>query len=475
MQTVRNGHTGNGRPTALSVQKKAQAAQEVASDGTVADTKDTAPMPTLPLAPLNQQDTLVWWGTRMPARASFAPEVRALTERLTSHVPYPLRAERLKLRAITAIQAAEAFEEAARQVESDTTARRARAEEPVKVLEARLQEVKEEQIATQYELREAEKSFVECAGLAGILLTDPLNVSPPQVEEALARRLPCGAEVAGGAGTAAAEEHDAARERASRLTHLLTSLATGIMVSLSLGTISGILKFSEFRTPTPVLAVKAFFVLLVGFATEYMAAKFGRSVAFLVFLQRDGQTAAARFGLPGGGRLTWPLAGALVLCYGMMSVLEGIAIRDLHLQVAKLGGTNDALPLLVYCLVGGTVSGFYLWGHTAGAYAEWQNAAHLAFQAHVRREAREKWLEQESGQKVIHLAHLVPALKAKCERLQQEWTALWEERERLSEPGPTAASLSLLKDDDENARGERAEFKHDLDELVEALEPLERK
>lgn len=472
MDTKRNGHAVQDHPPIPDI--RAMGASPSRGAKPLEANED---MPVLPLPPLNAQEELKWWGARMPPLSRFTTDVRAHVDRLEKvFVKFPARALRLKIRALAAIQASEAFEEQARGVARELAARHERAGEPLRMLDERITQ----QITDRYEARKvvakAEEGFAKAAGMCGLLLDDPLAPIPKQVASALADLLPDDDETAGKYALVPVDSTSGAagKKMPERgVFQTLAPISNGLYMALTLGSAAGLVKLAELKDPTVTTSFLLAVAVGTGIVGEYGLGKWSRFVAELFAMHRDGKQDTERPDSQRGIGVVRFQAVLLAAAFVALSTVEGIGLRDMRVAKAQLGSMQDVLPLPFYCVVGGVISGLYLGWQMSQAYTARVSAMRAGVQKHLRRQEREAWLKQESAQTLIGLATLLPRLRADVEWHEAQLKSLREERARLAEPRSDDATLAQLDDMDKTARGERFDFMQEQGELIEALEPLQ--
>ncbi len=335
---------------------------------------------------------------------------------------------------------------------------------------------------------------------AGPTVLTVARISPQVVEDGLMNSVPTLQEMAGEHGVGPIHNGGPMNLILQFLMQVFAPVVAGVMLALCLGTLVGILDLDTLQRSdsAPQLALAA----ALGFVIVYLMGElFHTSVASLSrsLEERD----AERAHLPNVPRYRRNLGVAVgLLCVacvlGVAEVTaEGLGIRQLHQQQIarqnRFKGTaspqptvngrpapNSAaplpesaeLPLGIYLVIGTLISGPYIGYKTAKGWGE--NESHLreAWLTHRQR----VWLDDRRAnpdvQQAFHCAYAVEQMESNLHKTRSQLQHLEERRGEVLTAALPDAVQTRRREARAAAVGEAARLQQDIEDIVQAHEPL---
>lgn len=336
---------------------------------------------------------------------------------------------------------------------------------------------------------------------SGPTMVSIARISPQVVEDGLMNSVPTLQEMAGEHGVGPIHNGGPMNLILQFLMQVFAPVVAGVMLALCLGTLVGILDLDTLQRSdsAPQLALAA----ALGFVIVYLMGElFHTSVASLSrsLEERD----AERAHLPNVPRYRRNLGMAVgllsIACVlGVAEVTaEGLGIRQLHQQQIarqnRFKGTagpqtpvngrpapnataaplpeSAELPLGIYLVIGTLISGPYIGYKTAKGWGENESQLREAWLTHRQR----VWLDDRRAnpdvQQAFHCAYAVEQMESNLHKTRSQLQHLEERRGQALTAELPATVQTRRREARAAAVGEAARLQQDIEDIVQAHEPL---
>ena len=427
--------------------------------------------------PLNGEESMYAWHLRSAPHEGSVEETKQHIDEMSRLLSkdYPLRAHRLKMNLSSAVRASEVVGATERKAEDRLQARHAGTAADIADLDARIICLRDDREAKQAEVERLERELAAAAGEARVLTDLPLGNVLTAVKDGISFAQAWGREVSGMRLRVPAE-----RKEDVSLSERAKEFLLGWIAPVFLGTMLGILvmtvvvgfRLTELRHPDTVTYVKLAIGIGVGIFTDFLYVAYAKKTATVLAMYRDGRTPDDGYDSRRDGGTVAALVIFLLLVLAGTCVLEGIGMRDLHEQSSRLSGTKDTLPLFAYCLFAGSITMVFVLSAFASETARHTNRRRAAVEDSHCFTYRQAWVSSGPANDVIRIARLIDAARAALAAVESLLARLQDERLALALPGHDPATMAYIHDLERSARGERMDSMAELDEIVEAIEPL---
>jgi hypothetical protein len=380
----------------------------------------------------------------------------------------------------------EELEDVERETDSWLKAATVRAADETVRLDRKIEELAAVQAEATAVVDRQQEQLAEALAKSG-LPVDAASATPQTVESALQRTLPSLDAVAGQNGVRPASEEKAHPLKVI-IFDVLAPLASGFMLALCLGTLTGLIesnvvKKQEFGAGEiqKFLAAGVLGFVLVCCMGQALYNAVGSLSRALEQGARGGEGAGVP--VPPRFRHSTGIAVTLLALVGVLAMAEvtaeAMGLRSLHgerLRSVNLGKRPEAqekeLPFGLYFLIGMLISGPYLAYKASNGWSGAENQMRRGWLQHMQNE----WLASRRGDPAVREAfrhaHLVARHQAALTVVDTELLAAKQMRAALQDVTLTADRQKRLDDARAAAVGESARLHGMIEQIVDLREPL---